>query len=266
MTVTPAPLADSPSLAQCQAELAQLRDSHEALLRAIAHDLRAPLRHVMSFAPLLREAVQELALTAPASSCDAVEEAQEFAATMEQSARRMARMLDGLTALSRAVRAPLQLQPQDWQALCQEALAQVPVPTGAARLQVHWEAPASANGSVQLMADADSLRWLVHALMDNVVKFSAPVNAPLLRLSACLDEGGTHWLLTVQDNGVGFDGTRAQLLFGLFQRMHRESEFDGVGCGLALVQAVAQRHGATVRIDAQPQQGCTVQLRWPAAL
>jgi light-regulated signal transduction histidine kinase (bacteriophytochrome) len=71
-------------------------------------------------------------------------------------------------------------------------------------------------------------------------------------------------VVTVQDNGVGFDGTRAQHLFGVFQRMHRESEFDGVGAGLALCQAIAQRHGAGISAQAAPGAGCTVHLDWPA--
>lgn len=261
MTVdVPASSADTPSLAQCQAELAQLRASHEALLRAIAHDLRAPLRHVMSFAPLLRESVQELAQTAPASSREAAEDAQEFAGTMEHSARRMARMLDGLTEVSRQARAPLALQAVDALALCRAVWLSLQAQHS--HLQVQWPV----GGPVVLLhADEAALRSALQALLDNAAKFTQPVASPVLRVSAALEPDARYAVLTLQDSGVGFDSSRAQQLFGLFQRMHRESEFEGVGCGLALVQTVAQRHGAQVSIAAQPQQGCTVQLRWPVA-
>ncbi|MBT9441498.1 MAG: two-component sensor histidine kinase, partial [Acidovorax sp.] len=69
---------------------------------------------------------------------------------------------------------------------------------------------------------------------------------------------------TVQDNGVGFDPARAGSLFGVFQRLHRETEFDGVGAGLALCRAVAQRHGAQISATAVPGGGCTVRVCWPA--
>jgi light-regulated signal transduction histidine kinase (bacteriophytochrome) len=69
---------------------------------------------------------------------------------------------------------------------------------------------------------------------------------------------------TVQDNGVGFDPARAGTLFGVFQRLHRESEFEGVGTGLALCRAIAQRHGGAITATAVPGAGCTVRVEWPA--
>ena len=69
----------------------------------------------------------------------------------------------------------------------------------------------------------------------------------------------------VQDDGAGFDPARAQGLFGLFQRLHREGEFDGVGGGLALAQAIVQRHGGRIAATAQPGAGCVVTVHWPAA-
>lgn len=88
-------------IARQQQELAQLQGAHEAWMRAVAHDLRAPLRHVLSFAPLLRESVEELAAAAP-QAADAVADAREFTTTMEQSARKMSAMLDGMAQVSHA--------------------------------------------------------------------------------------------------------------------------------------------------------------------
>lgn len=244
-------------IVQQQAELDRLHATHEAWMRAIAHDLRAPLRHVVSFAPLLQESVEELAVAAPQAGY-AAEDAREFAVTMEQSARKMSAMLDGLAHISRTSRAALHLQVLDWVALVQ-ALVQ---PLQAQHPHVQWVVP---NQPVWVMADADSLRSAMQALLDNAIKFSATQPQPQVRVEAQpLAAGG--WRLAVQDNGVGFDDSRAQGLGELFQRMHRETEFAGVGCGLALVQTVVQRHGARWGVQSQVQAGCTVYLDWPAAV
>lgn len=244
-------------IAQQQAEITRLQAAHEAWMRAIAHDLRAPLRHVVSFAPLLKESVEELAAAAPQAP-EAAEDAREFASTMEQSARKMSAMLDGLAQVSRAARAPLHLEVLDWTALLQPLVDTL----RAQHPQVQWELPAQ---PVWVMADAESMRHTMQALLGNAIKFSAHQAQPLVRLSAApLEQGG--WRLQVQDNGVGFDDRRAQHVGELFQRMHRDTEFEGVGCGLALVQTIVQRHGARLQLQAQPQLGCWVSLDWPAAL
>ena len=244
-------------IAQQRAELDRLHVAHEAWMRAVAHDLRAPLRHVVSFAPLLKESVEELAAAAPQAGY-AAEDAREFAATMEQSARKMSAMLDGLAHISRTARTALHLEVLNWSALVQAAVQ----PLQAQHPQVQWVLPAQ---PVWVMADADSLRSAMQALLDNAVKFSATQPQPQVCVEAQpLAAGG--WRLTVQDNGVGFDASRAQGLGELFQRMHREGEFAGVGCGLALVHTVAQRHGARWEVQSQVQAGCTVHLDWPVAV
>lgn len=242
-------------------ELALLRQQHEALLRAIAHDLRAPLRHVNSFAPLLMESVQELAQAArhDPGAQQAAEDALEFAQHMQQGAQRMAQMVEALTQLSRAARSNVQLQAVDAVALCQSAwhavLARQPQ---YAQAQLHLP-----DVPILVQADAQALAQIWQELLANACKFAAP--HAQVHLTAQRQDNG-RWLLQLQDNGVGFDAAHAHMLFQPFARMHRESEFPGLGCGLALAQALAQRQGAQLSITAQPGQGCTVLLDWPAAL
>ena len=84
------------------------------------------------------------------------------------------------------------------------------------------------------------------------------------RIAITLEHGaGGQVTLQVQDNGAGFAPAQSAGLFGVFQRLHRESEFDGVGAGLAVVRAIAQRHGGQVSATATPGQGCTVCVTWP---
>lgn len=246
-------------LALQQTEIDRLHTAHEAWMRAVAHDLRAPLRHVVSFAPLLKESVAELAaLAGPApQSREAAEDAHEFATTMEQSARKMSAMLDGLATLSRATRAPLHVDAVDWTALVLSLVTTL----RAQHPNVQWELP---HLPVWVAADAESLRSAMQAVLTNAVKFSARQGQPQVRVFALpLEQGG--WRLSVQDNGVGFDDSRAQHLGELFQRMHRDSEFEGVGCGLALVSTIARRHGARWKLQSQPSSGCTISLDWPAS-
>lgn len=235
-------------------QLDALRQAHDGLLHAVSHDLRAPLRHITSFAPLLRESVQALRAGTPGADA----EAEQFLSTMEQAARRMAGMVDALLLLSRVQRAPLNPGPIDLAALAREASARLHA-TAPQRV-VDWQLPAV---PVPLHADAALLRQLLDALLGNAFKFTQGRARACIALTVELQPGGLCW--RVQDDGTGFDPARAQGLFGLFQRLHREGEFDGVGGGLALAQAIVQRHGGRIAATAQPGAGCVVTVHWPAA-
>lgn len=245
--------------ARLQAELDEARRqigamaaAHETFLRGVSHDLRAPLRHVTSYGALVRELLQELPGQHPQ-----VDEALGFLATMEASARRMGLMIDGLQAIARAGRAPLNPQPLDLGAAVRQARALL----GDAGGGVQWDiAPAMPA----VRADAELFGQLLAQLLGNALKFTRGVAQARIAVHAAPDgTGRVH--ITVQDNGAGFDGTRAQQLFGVFQRMHREAEFEGVGAGLALCAAIAQRHGATIAATAAPGAGCGIRLDWPGA-
>ena len=157
---TPGTLNEALALiAQQQADMARLHAAHASWMRAVAHDLRAPLRHVVSFAPLLKESVGELAAAAP-QAVHAAEDAHEFASTMERAARKMSAMLDGLVHISRAARAELQPELLDWVALTvplvQALQAQHP--------QVQWTLPTQAQ--VPVLAHAEWLRVVMQAVLD----------------------------------------------------------------------------------------------------
>lgn len=309
----PSPGQTALAAAGSHAALEHLYAAQEDLLRAIAHDLRAPLRHLASFAPLLQEtadgvaahaAVAQAAQEDPALA-DALAEVREFSAMMEQSARRMMRMLDGMAQLSRAGRAVLQPACVDWYALCRDVAQPLQArDTGpqvrGAMFGMVSEAGVPPSRRPVLRADAHWLRIAVQAVLDNAAKFSARQAAPVIELNAVwLGDGPAghapaglqlatvssagqepcwqpergavagdaagYWRLTIRDNGAGFDTSQARQLGGLFQRMHREAEFEGVGCGLALVRLIAQRHGAGLWVAASPGAGCCVTLDWPAA-
>lgn len=248
-------------LAQREHELQALRQAQQEWLQAVSHDLRAPLRHVLSFGPLVEELLGQ-AVPSPQE----LQEAREFLRTMDQSARRMGAMLDGLLALARAARTPLRWQPVALQELLEQSReAVLSRPQWAALKgpqpprEVQWRLPLQCPA---VRADAGLLRQVLEALLDNALKFSQPVPRPCIAIEVERDaDGGIA--LSVTDNGAGFDPSRAGALFGLFQRMHRESEFAGLGLGLALVRSVMRRHGGDASIRATPGGGCSVCLRWP---
>lgn len=244
-------------LAQREQELQALRQTQQEWLHAVSHDLRAPLRHVLSFGPLVDELLSQAA-----PSPQDLQEAREFLRTMDQSARRMGAMLDGLLALARAARAPLLWQPVALQELLQQSRDAVlarPQWASAPLREVQWSLPRQGPA---VRADASLLRQVLEELLDNALKFSQPAALPQIAIDVERDaDGGIA--LSVTDNGVGFDPSRAGALFGIFQRMHRESEFAGLGLGLALVRSVARRHGGDASIRATPGGGCSVCLRWP---
>lgn len=252
----PGETPSSGAAAQLQAELAAARQqiadmaaAQEAFVRAVSHDLRAPLRHVTSFGALVRELLQE--------QPPQVDEALEFLATMEASARRMGLMIDGLQAISRVGRAPLRLQAVDLPA----AMEQARTALGSSGRDVQWDIAAPMPA---VLADPGLLAELLAQLLANALKFSRAAAPPCIAVHADAAAAG-RVRITVRDNGVGFDGTRAQHLFGVFQRLHREADFEGVGAGLALCWAIAQRHGASISATARPGAGCAIHLDWPGA-
>jgi signal transduction histidine kinase len=252
------------ALAASQRQVAEMAAAQGEFLRAVSHDLRAPLRHFTSFGALVREVLSDL--PAEVGSRPEIREAFEFLTTMDGSARRMGCMLDGLLTLARAGQAPLRPEPvrlgQAVRRAQEQALARLAPPpanvvTGApARWRVAPDLPV-------LQADGALLHDMLVQLLGNALKFSRACAQPVIAIAPVPAPPG-HVAFTIEDNGAGFDPARAGHLFGIFQRLHRESEFEGVGAGLALCRLIAVRHGAEVTATAWPGAGCTVRVQWPA--
>lgn len=251
MTMTETAADTAAEVQQLRAQLAQLRAAQEEFLRAVSHDLRAPLRHITSYGPLVAELLHDAGLQG-----QALQEAQEFLTTMDQSARRMGRMLDGLLALSQIARAPLQRQPVALTALAHEVQAALAAQAQAQQRAVQWHI---APDLPSVHGDAALLRQLLAELMGNALKFTRGRDPARIAVTAEHSADG-HLVLRVQDNGAGFNPAQSAGLFGVFQRLHREAEFDGVGTGLAAVRAIAQRHGGDASATAAPGAGCTVSV------
>ncbi|MFN7857311.1 MAG: sensor histidine kinase, partial [Acidovorax sp.] len=222
-----------------------------------------------SFGALVREVLSDL--PSDVGTRPELQEAQEFLDTMDQSARRMGHMLDGLLAIARAGRAPLRPEPVPLAQALQQAQEQAQAQAITQRVQsdgLHAATGATPQWHVApdlpvLQADAALLHDMLVHLLGNALKFSRSAAPPVIAIAPVPAPPG-QVAFTIEDNGVGFDPARAGSLFGVFQRLHRESEFEGVGAGLALCRLIAHRHGGEITATARPGAGCTVQVQWPA--
>lgn len=219
----------------------------EAFSYSVSHDLRAPLRHIVGFAGLLeRRATGQL---------DA--ESRRFVTTISEAASRMGRLIDDLLSFSRTGRTPLEMRA---------------VPLGPIVEEARREAAADASGrSIEWMigelptvlGDPALLRQVFANLLSNAVKYTAPKPAPRIEVRASRADNGDA-IITVRDNGVGFDPQYAAKLFGVFQRLHRADEFPGTGIGLANVRQIVHRHGGRTWAEGVPGEGAAFHLSLPS--
>lgn len=246
------PLADR--VAALEAALQVSRSEVQSLTARLSHDLRAPLRHITSFAQLLKEeAGAQLQGDAPL-----------FLDNITAAAQSMAQMLDALMEFSRVGTAPVHLQPVDLAALLdgvvrerQMALAELQLPR-----TVEWVVAAQAPSVV---ADAPLLRQALTRVLDNAVQFTAPVERATIQVEVESDHQAGTVRCTVRDNGVGFAPHQAVQLFQPFIRLHSARQGAGQGMGLALVRKSLERMGGSVQIEAEPNAGCRLYLVLPLA-
>jgi len=110
--------------------------------------------------------------------------------------------------------------------------------------------------------DSNLLRQVWSNLIGNAIKYSATQQQPVVRISSTKKR--TETVYSIADNGVGFDMRYVGKLFGVFQRLHKASEFEGTGVGLALVKRIITKHGGKVWVDAQPGKGATFYFSLPS--
>ena len=242
-----------PRIAVLEAELAAVRAEMQAFTATVSHDLRAPLRHITSFAQLLQEE----------AGSALGDEAQVFLGHITGSAKQLAQMLDGLLALSRVGTAPVHVQ----SVALGEVLA-VLVQERVRDLQscqpertVRW---ALAPNLPVVQADASLLAAALGQVLDNAVKFTARRAEATIDIRASLDKDSGRIRCTVHDNGVGFNPDMSAKLFQPFIRLHSSGQFAGLGMGLALAHKSLLRMGGALAISAAPDEGCSVTVVMPA--
>lgn len=186
------------------------------------------------------------------------EEGNRMLNIVSSEARRMGRLIDDLLAFSRLSRLPIEKTTVNMTALAREAFES----------SVDGRSPAAPAHTLKLSAlpvafgDRALLRQVFANLIGNAVKYSGNHPSPAIEIGAELKEGEAEYF--VRDNGVGFDEKYGHKLFGVFQRLHSESEFEGTGVGLAIVQRIIVRHGGKVWAKSKLGQGATFYFTLPA--
>lgn len=222
------------------AELEAATRELEAFTYSVSHDLRAPLRAIDGFSGILQE---EHAASLP-------REAQRYLEVVRANAQRMGRLVDDLLAFSRLRNAQLKREPLDLGALAREVIAELEGDAEGRDVRFHIPELPVVEG------DRTLLRQVLHNLVGNALKFTKPRAIAEIEVGVERAEGDHVYF--VRDNGVGFDMEYAGKMFGVFQRLHRDDEFEGTGVGLAIVQNIVTRHGGRVWADAQVDGGATI--------
>jgi PAS domain S-box-containing protein len=228
------------------AELEAVNRELEAFSYSVSHDLRAPLRAIDGFARIL---VDEHA------SALSVEGHRVLNVVMRES-QRMGRLIDDLLAFSRLGRQALQPVEIDLAALVSEVYREQAAQSPGRKIQLQVTALPRAN------ADPALMRQVLVNLVDNAIKYTRRRDLAQIEVGGSVR--GSENVYYVKDNGAGFDPRYADKLFGVFQRLHTEAEFEGTGVGLALVQRIINRHGGRVWAEAQVDQGATFYFTLPS--
>ena len=222
-------------------ELQKLNAELDSFAYSVSHDLKSPLRTIDGFTRLLGE--QLGGRLQP--------EEQMLFERVLGATRRMSALIADLLALARVSQGPLELSPVDLSALANQIMMseQEKYPERSLRWQI---AP-----GLTLHCDERLVRIALENLLGNSVKYTSKRTDPLIELGQLGGETGGPGELFVRDNGVGFDMAQVDKLFKPFQRLHMPSEFEGTGIGLATVHRIVERHGGSIRGEAEPGAGAT---------
>ena len=232
-------------IARLKSELEAKNKELEAFSYSISHDLRAPLRHVDGFLDLLRQ-----------SATDKLDDAsREYLHIISDSAKQMSRLIEALLSFSRIGRAAVRKTPVPLSALVKSVLSDL-------RYDIEGR-PIEWITAVLPTVEMDYAlsRQLFFNLLSNALKYTRRCHPARIEIG-CSDTP-EEVVVFIRDNGIGFDMRLADKLFGVFQRLHSEPEFEGVGIGLANARRIIQRHRGKIWAEAKPGGGATFYFSLP---
>jgi PAS domain S-box-containing protein len=228
------------------AQLETANQELEAFSYSVSHDLRAPLRHIGGFANCL----------AKAPGPDLPEKSRHYLAEILDATRQMGCLIDDLLLFARMGRTEMRLQPVDMPQLVNEARRQLE-PEFKDR-EIKWKQGAL----LEVHGDCAMLRQVMVNLLSNALKYTRQRKPAEIEIG-CDDSSPAETIVFVRDNGVGFDMEYAHKLFGVFQRLHSDEEFEGTGIGLANVRRIIARHRGRTWAEGKINAGATFYFSLP---
>ena len=220
-------------------ELKFLNKELESFTYSVSHDLRAPLRAVNGYSRILLEEHTQ----------DLNEEVSRLLNIISSNGKQMGELIDNLLSLSKLGKREIQKGDVDMEGLVQSVVEELKKTEGGER--VSWET----NQLPPCYGDYRLLRQVWINLIANAVKYSSKKSSPFVKVGAEVKEN--ELVYYVKDNGAGFDMKFADHLFGVFQRLHKPTEFEGTGVGLAIVQRIIFRHGGKVWAEGAVNKGAS---------
>ena len=228
------------------AELDATNKELEAFSYSVAHDLRAPLRHMDGFIRLLNKRAY--------ATLD--EKNQRYLGIISDSARQMGLLIDDLLAFSRVGRAELQLRVVSLDQLVREAMQELKEETQGR--DIAWKI----GQLPEAMVDRSTMRLVLINLLANAVKFTSKREHAEIEVGTSSNDAD-EIVVFVRDNGVGFDMEYVGKLFGVFQRLHPAEDYEGTGIGLANVQRIIHRHKGRTWAEGEIDRGATFYFSLP---
>lgn len=232
-------------VAERTAELVAANKELDAFSYSVAHDLRAPLRHIEGFVQLL---IKRLTDTPD-------EKIHDYANTIATASRRMEILIDSLLSLSHLGRTEIKKKKVGLNILVREIVRDIQ--SEAKGRDIKWEI----DELPEVYGDQALLRLVFVNLISNAVKYTKTRTRAEIGIG-CREERD-KFICSVKDNGVGFDMKYSDKLFGVFQRLHSQSEFEGTGIGLATIRRIIARHGGSTWAEASVGQGATFYFSIP---
>ena len=219
----------------------------ESFSYSVSHDLRAPLRAIDGYA---RMAIEDYAGLLDANG-------RRQLNVIRDEAQRMSRLIDDLLAFSRISRQQTEPVLIDMHAVAQDVYDEL----------IKFEPGRSVQLSLQELPAAEGTPAMIRQvwvnLISNALKFTRKRPVATIEIGAQADAHG-EWVYHVKDNGAGFDMRYVGKLFGVFQRLHNQPDFEGTGVGLALVQRILQRHGGRIWAESEVEQGACFYFTLPS--
>jgi chemotaxis family two-component system sensor kinase Cph1 len=231
-------------VAELAQELQRSNKELEAFSYSVSHDLRAPFRHIVGYAELLRE-----------RETDLDPKSQHYLESIGEAARSAGQLVDDLLNFSHIGRTSLEARPIDMNKLVREVRHSLEFKLEGR--EIEWDVRPLIDG----WGDSTLLRQVWFNLIENAIKYTGPRQPARISISATKKPGET--IYHVKDNGVGFDMAYKDKLFGVFQRLQRAEDFEGTGIGLALARRIVERHGGQIWADGEVDVGAEFHFSLP---